>query len=256
VVLAANGLGTPRLLFLSANAHHPDGLANSSGLVGRYLMHHAWAELTVVFDAPLDSYAGAYGAPLVSQEFYETDPQRGFVNGFTWQFGRGSTAAPAALATPWGAGHRRAFARLFNHELWFAVQAEDLPIHANRVELDTAHLDSSGLPGVRVEWQLHPNDRRIVEFGIKRSHELAEAAGAIELLTDGVAVPNPAWHLLGTARMGADPAHSVVDANHQAWDVPSLYICDGSSFVTCGSVNPTSTIGALALRCADRIVNR
>ena len=254
VVLAANGLGTPRLLCLSADARHPDGLANSSGLVGRYLMHNAWAELSVVFDAPLDSYAGAYGAPLVSQEFYDSDPARGFVNGFTWQFGRGSTAAPSALATSWGAGHRQAFARLFNHELWFAVQAEDLPLYANRVTLDPTRLDSSGLPGVRVEWQLHPNDRGIVEFGIERSRELAEAAGATALLTDGVTVPNPAWHLLGTARMGADPASSVVNADHQAWDVPNLYICDGSSFVTGGSVNPTSTIGALALRCADRIV--
>jgi choline dehydrogenase-like flavoprotein len=56
--------------------------------------------------------------------------------------------------------------------------------------------------------------------------------------------------------MGADPASSVTDADHQAWEVPNLYICDGSSFVTSGAVNPTSTIGALALRCADRILAR
>jgi choline dehydrogenase-like flavoprotein len=68
--------------------------------------------------------------------------------------------------------------------------------------------------------------------------------------------PNPAWHLLGTRRVGSDPATSVTDANHRAWDVPNLYICDGSSFVTGGAVNPTSTIGALALRCADGILAR
>ena len=256
VVLCANGLGTPRLLLLSADARHPDGLANSSGLAGRYLMHHAWAEITVVYDEVMDGYAGAYGAPFASQEFYDTDTSRGFVNGFTWQFGRGSTAANTAVALPWGAAHRAAFAELFNHEVWFAVQTEDLPLYANRVTLDTAHTDSSGLPGARVEWRLHSNDRRIVEFGVERSRELAAAAGAKAVITEGVAEPNPAWHLLGTARMGADPASSVVDADHQAWDVPGLYICDGSSFVTCGSINPTSTIGALALRCADRIVER
>jgi choline dehydrogenase-like flavoprotein len=88
-----------------------------------------------------------------------------------------------------------------------------------------------------------------------RAHELAEAAGAVQLLSK-VSEPNPAWHLLGTCRMGDDPETSVTDADHQSWEVPNLYICDGSSFVTGGSVNPTSTIGALALRCADRILAR
>ena len=256
VVLCANGLGSPRLLLLSASGRFPNGLANQSGLVGRYLMHHAYAEQTIVFDEPVDSYAGAYGAPLLSQEFYDTDVRRGFVNGFTFQIGRGSTAAHTAVTLPWGRAHRAAFARLFNHEIWFGLQAEDLPVYTNRVELDPAHCDSTGLPGVTVHWELHPNDRRLVEFGVARAFELAAAAGAAELHTTGVAEQNPGWHLLGTCRMGADPETSVTDADHQAWDVPQLYICDGSSFVTGGSVNPTSTIGALALRCADRILAR
>jgi choline dehydrogenase-like flavoprotein len=102
---------------------------------------------------------------------------------------------------------------------------------------------------------LHPNDQRLVEYGMARAQELADAAGASQLLSS-LSNPNPAWHLLGTCRMGDDPATSVTDADHQCWDVPNLYICDGSSFVTGGSVNPTSTIGALALRCADRILAR
>jgi choline dehydrogenase-like flavoprotein len=253
VVLAASGFGTPRILLLSASARHPHGLANSSGLVGRYLMHHAYAELRVVFSEPVDGFAGAYGAPLFSQQFYDTDVSRGFVNGFTFQIGRGLTAAHAALLLPWGAEHRAAFGRFFNHEIWFSVQGEDLPVYDNHVALDPANTDSSGLPGITLTWTWHPNDRRLVEFGIERARELADAAGC-EFVASGIAVPNPAWHLLGTARMGADPATSVTDADHRAWDVPNLYICDGSSFVTGGSVNPTSTIGALALRCADRIV--
>lgn len=255
VVLAAGGLGTPRILLLSAGAGRQSGLANSSGLVGRYLMHHAYADNHMVFDEPVDSFAGAYGAPIMSQEFYDTDVSRGFVNGFTYQIGRGMTPAPAALGLSWGKRHREEFARFFNHEIWFSVQAEDLPVYENRVELDPEHNDSSGLPGAKVHWRLHPNDGKLVEFGMDRARELADAAGAVELLSN-VSNPNPAWHLLGTCRMGDDPESSVTDANHQAWDVPNLYICDGSSFVTGGSVNPTSTIGALALRCADGILAR
>ena len=250
VVLAANGVGTPRLLFLSANTHFPDGLANSSGLVGRYLMHHAYVDNTIIWPEPVGGIAGAYGAPVFSQEFADTDARRGFVNGFTFQFGRGMTASPAALGLPWGQSHRAAFAQLFNHEIWFAVQGEDLPVYDNRVELDPTRTDSSGLPGVKVHWELHANDQQLVEFGMARARELADAAGAATLHSS-VSNPNPAWHLLGTCRMGDDPATSVTDADHRCWDVPHLYICDGSSFVTGGSVNPTSTIGALALRCAD-----
>jgi choline dehydrogenase-like flavoprotein len=256
VVLAASGFGSPRILLLSANSRHPNGLANASGLVGRYLMHHAYAEQTVVWDEPVDGYMGAYGAPIYSQEFAETDITRGCVNGFTFQIGRGLTASPAALNLPWGAGHRDAFAKLFNHEIWFSVQAEDLPVYDNHIRLDSEHPDSTGLPGITLVWNLHDNDRTLVNFGVERARELAIASGASEFLTTGPAIPNPAWHLLGTCRMGDDPTTSVTDADHQTWDVPNLYICDGSSFVTSGAVNPTSTIGALALRCADRILAR
>jgi choline dehydrogenase-like flavoprotein len=256
VVLAASGFGSPRILLLSANSRHPNGLANSSGLVGRYLMHHAYAEQTVVWDEPVDGYMGAYGAPIYSQEFAETDVSRGCVNGFTFQIGRGLTASPAALNLPWGAGHRDAFAKLFNHEIWFSVQAEDLPVYDNHIRLDSENSDSTGLPGITLVWNLHDNDRTLVNFGVERARELAIASGASEFLTTGPAIPNPAWHLLGTCRMGDDPTTSVTDADHQTWDVPNLYICDGSSFVTSGAVNPTSTIGALALRCADRILAR
>lgn len=254
IVLAANGVGTARLLLLSTTKGHPNGLANSSGLVGRHLMHHAYVDNRLVWDEPLDTFAGAYGAPIMSQEFYDTDVTRGFVNGFTFQIGRGLTPAPAALRLPWGKNHRQEFARFFNHEIWFSVQAEDLPVYDNRVELDEGAKDSSGLPGAKIFWTLHPNDRKLLEFGMQRAQELADAAGAVKLLSE-IAVPNPAWHLLGTCRMGDDPETSVTDSDHRCWDVPNLYVCDGSSFVTGGSVNPTSTIGALALRCADRMLS-
>ena len=87
--------------------------------------------------------------------------------------------------------------------------------------------------------------------GVKMARQSLEAAGAVEILDSGPVTP--AYHLMGTARMGADPRRSVVNASHRAHDVPNLYVVDRSSFATSAAVNPTSTIGALALRPADQI---
>jgi choline dehydrogenase-like flavoprotein len=91
----------------------------------------------------------------------------------------------------------------------------------------------------------------MLEHGRAMAHQALQAAGAVEILDSGII--QPAFHLLGTARMGTDPKKSVVDAHHRAHDVKNLYVVDGSSFATSAAVNPTSTIGALALRAADMI---
>ena len=85
VVLGCNGIGTPRLLLNSASAMHPDGLSNSSGLVGKNLMFHPYSIVSGIFDEDMESYAGPNGCSIISQEFYETDPSRGFVRGYAFQ---------------------------------------------------------------------------------------------------------------------------------------------------------------------------
>ena len=262
VVVACNGIGTPRLLLNSASPRHADGLANEHGLVGRNLILHGYILADVWFDEPTEHYKGPFGAGVYCQEFYDTDRDRGCVNGITITFAGGFGPAVSALGAttrhdpaPWGPGHQREVERRFDHHVFAAIQSDDLPQERNRVVLDPDHPDSSGLPGARAIYHLHDNDRTLLGFGIERLREIADAAGARGLDTDPLDdYSPPGWHLMGTCRMGGEPERSVVDRWHRAWNVPNLVICDGSSMATGGAGNPTSSIGALAVRCAHKLI--
>jgi choline dehydrogenase-like flavoprotein len=267
VVVAANGVGTPRLLLLSESAQHPHGLANSSDQVGRNLMHHGLALVEIWTPERTDSHQGIISALFICEEFAETDPSRGFVNGVTLHITRNNGAGYQANGShsgnvaPWGAGHHEWFRRHFGHVFNVLVVGDDLPIATNRVTLSTTETDSDGLPAPHITYKLDPNDRRLMDFGIDRALDLARAVDATDVKVnaftdaDGNYAP-PAWHLLGTCRMGSDPESSVVNQWHQSWDVPNLFIIDGSVLPTGGAVNPTSTIGALAMRAATNLRDR
>jgi choline dehydrogenase-like flavoprotein len=258
VVLACNGVGTPRLLLNSRSAQFPDGLANRSGLVGKNLMFHPFASLSGVFASELDGLQGPIGSVLFSHEFYETDPGRDFVRGFGLQIVRPSGPLHTALGgftstrVPWGATHHTVFDERFRHLINVGVMGEDLPETVNEVVLDPQLTDAHGIPAPLVRYRLSDNSVRMLEFGVARAAEALQAAGAREVLTC-----NPmrasGWHLLGTCRMGSDPRASVVDGWGRAHDLDNLFIVDGSVFVTSGAVNPTTTIQAIALRTADFI---
>ncbi len=261
VVLAANGIGTPRLLLLSAGPGHPDGLANRSGLVGRRLMVHPFATVAGVFDEPLRSWVGHAGPKIVSYEFYETDTTRGFVRGAKWSLG--GVAGPVGIALahpddappPWGAGHHDGMRARLGRTMSWGIFTEDLPEDDNRVTLDPDVTDSDGLPAPRVAYRISENTWRMLRFHAERARESLLEAGAVSVAAQ-VPVRGAGWHLLGTARMGDDPETSVVDRFGRAHDVPNLYVADGSVFVTSAGVNPTSTIVALAARLADHLVAR
>jgi choline dehydrogenase-like flavoprotein len=142
-------------------------------------------------------------------------------------------------------------ARRFGHSVGIAVMAEDLPEAVNRVELDLDAKDSNGIAAARVTYRASDNTLKLLAHGAASARQVLEAAGASRILDSG-RVQNFA-HYMGTARMGSNPQTSVVNAWNQAHDVPNLFIVDGSSFTTCAGVNPTSTIGALAIRAADGI---
>jgi choline dehydrogenase-like flavoprotein len=259
VVLAANAVGTARLLLLSADARRPEGLANSSGLVGRRLMMHPFAVVTGVFEEAFETWKGNVGSRIHSLQFYETDESRGFVRGAKWSLAP-STGGPMNAAMParagtavWGPEHHRRVRERFGHCLSWGIFGEDLPGEGNRVELDPDLVDSSGLPAPRVSYTTSENSRRLLAFHVERARESMLEAGAMTV--DTLPQMRPAgWHLLGTARMGTDPATSVVDPRGRAHDLDNLYVADGSLFVTAGGVNPTNTISALALRVADGLV--
>jgi choline dehydrogenase-like flavoprotein len=254
VVVCCNGVGTPRLLLNSTSSMFPDGLANSSGMVGRNFMIHPARWVSGIFEEEMDGHIGPMGQPLYSQEFYETDPGRGFVRGYTLNGERTFGPLAHALAVPWGEAHHRTMRQRFPHTVGMSVLCDDLPEEHNRVELDPELTDSHGIPAARATYALSDNTQRMLAHGLERVRQVLEAAGAVEILE--AAWPQNMGHLMGTARMGDDPRTSVVDAWNRAHDVPNLFIVDGSSFTTGAGVNPTSTIGALALRAADGIWER
>jgi choline dehydrogenase-like flavoprotein len=257
VVLCANGIGTPRLLLHSKSNLFPNGLANSSGLVGANFMLHPFRFIEGVFEAPMDGHIGPFGIPAFSQQFYETDLNRGFIRGYSFLLERSFGPLHHAWGgfvqkpVPWGAAHHRVMRQRFPHIIRVSVLGEDLPDAKNRVELDSEKKDSSGIPAPRVVYAYSDNSLKMLDHGYRMARQALEAAGAIEILDSGII--QPAFHLLGTARMGNDPKTSVVNKWHQSHDVRNLFIVDGSSFATSAAVNPTSTIGALALRAADGI---
>jgi choline dehydrogenase-like flavoprotein len=258
VVLASNGIGTPRLLLNSRSHQFPDGLANRSGLVGKNLMFHPFASVGGVFPEMLDTYRGPIGCAIFSHEFYETDLSRGFVRGFGLQVVRQSGPVSTALGgfsgtrLPWGVEHHRVFGERFAHMVNIGVMGEDLPETINEVTLDQVLTDSHGIPAPRVTYRLSDNSKRQLDYGVARAKEVLREAGATDLTALNPLHPS-GWHLLGTCRMGDHPMGSVVDRWGRAHDVPNLFLVDGSIFVTSGAVNPTTTIQALALRSADYI---
>jgi choline dehydrogenase-like flavoprotein len=260
VILACNGVGTPRLLLNSASGRFPNGLANSSGLVGRNLMLHPWPMVSGYVTDPMD----ADHAPMTvlwSKEFYETDPKRDFVRGYTLQFSRGTGPVNEAVTSsiagrlPLGRDHHRVYRSFYGHRLTVGVACEDLPEEHNRVTLDPALKDAHGIPAPRIDYTISENTRRMMEHGIARSEEILAAAGATSISCSRATLNYPG-HLLGTARMGTDPERSVVNEWGRSHDVRNLFIVDGSVWVTSGGVNPTSTIQAVALYIADQIKQR
>ena len=265
VVLAANAVGTARLLLLSASARFPDGLANSSGLVGRRLMQHPYRTVTAVCEEFLESWQGPWGQNIYSLQFAETHPDRDFVRGAKWMvmphggpmFAVGEyhdAHRNEGFEALWGENFHRAAADVFGHAFVWGIQAEDLPEERNRVILDDEVCDSSGLPAARIEYRVSENTRRMLDFNVARAVEAAEAAGATSVMVRGL-WPTGIGHVLGTTRMGDDAATSVVDRWCRSHDVPNLYVIDGGVFVTGGSANPTATIMANALRVTDHMIH-
>ncbi|MDA0262631.1 MAG: GMC family oxidoreductase [Chloroflexi bacterium] len=258
VVLACNGVGTARLLLNSKSAMYPNGLANSSGMVGKCLMHHPVGSVLGIFDEWLGTEdGGPRGSTMLSQEFYETDPDNDFIRGYDLQvLAYGNAPLPAAIGgllgqkVPWGETHHEVFKGRFGHSVAITIMTEDLPEEHNMVTLDPELTDSDGIPAPKLNYTVSENTARMLEHAVARATEVMEAAGAKQVMTSNLR-RNAGWHLLGTARMGEDPETSVVDRWGRTHDVPNLFIIDGSVFTTSACVNPTPTIQALALRTAD-----
>jgi choline dehydrogenase-like flavoprotein len=253
VVLAASAIETPRLLLLSRSRRFPAGLANSSGLVGKYFMEHLAVVGFGVFDEHLGAWRGTPAGGSI-QDFYETDRRHPFVRGFTIEVNC-SRQWPLAVARRlggWGAAHKARMKEAFGRIVGLATVGEQLPDVHNTVALDSDVTDRFGLPVPRIAWQPRANDLAMIGAIRGRLVELLQAAGAREIWAPSL-MPGWSAHYMGTCRMGRDPRTSVVDPWGRAHDVPNLYVGDASVFVTGAAVNPALTIMALAMRTAEGI---
>jgi choline dehydrogenase-like flavoprotein len=238
----------------------PDGLANSSGLVGKNLMMHPYGAVVGTYDEPLDSWLGPAGQSIESMQFYETDTSRGFVRGAKWNVM--PSGGPLGMRVGYGGGpideswgvnfHRNVKATLGRSFEW-GIIAEDLPDESNRVVLDPTLVDGDGIAAPKLIYKSSENTSKLIDFHVDRAREAHEAAGAVST-SETRLMRDCGWHLLGTARMGNDPATSVIDQWGRAHDVPNLFVIDGSAFVTSSGVNPTATIMALALRSVEHLI--
>ena len=250
VVVSGYSIETPRLLLNSACSGFENGLANSSDTVGRYLMAQAGNVVMGRFEQPVRMYK-APPAHALTEEFYETDPNRDFARGFAIQ-----TVGPLPIAFAkqmmvakgaWGWGLRRVMMD-YNHWAAFGFLGEILPHADNRVQL-ADEKDRFGLPVAKVTFNLQDNDHKLIEFGKNKTMDVMWAAGAQEVVQEARYA-----HLVGAARMGNDPATSVVDEFGRTHDIANLFVCDGSIMPTQGSANPGLTVMALSARIADYLI--
>jgi choline dehydrogenase-like flavoprotein len=252
VIVSGYSIETPRLLLNSACKGYERGLANSSGVLGHYLMAQAGNVVLGRFDQPVRMYK-APPAHALTEEFYETNPKNDFARGFAIQtvgplpqaFGKQMLAAKGA----WGWGLRREMMD-YNHWAAFGLLGEILPWGDNRVTL-SEDKDGFGLPVAHVSFNLHDNDKKLIKAAKEKTMQVMRAAGATEVVQEARYA-----HLVGACRMGSDPRHSVVDPFGRTHDIANLFVCDGSIFPTQGSANPGLTIQALAARTADYLISQ
>jgi choline dehydrogenase-like flavoprotein len=262
VVLCANGAETARLLLLSKSKRFPQGLANSSGLVGKYLMWDNGGEALGLFEHPLNEYKSIVDTRVL-HDYYRADPKRGFYGGggidarFDYYPASFALHGMPADAPKWGAEYKKMLSEYFTHSMAVLAHSSSLPQLRNNISLDPDVKDAWGLPAMRVTFDYHPDDVATMQWLLNKQVEILEAAGAKKVWKMGIALQAdmmPSRHLMGTCRMGNDPKKSVVDRNNRAHDIPNLLIVDGSSFVTAARQQPTATIQALAYRAADYAV--
>lgn len=249
VVVAGYAVETPRLLLASATDRYRDGLANSSGLVGKNLMTQS---NQAVFGTMQQEVRWNKGPPSLSlTEHWNYDDRKDFSGGYCWM-------AQGPLPIEWvtvQTGSRGLWGQKlvnemekYNHQVGLKMVGEMLPDERNTVTLDD-EVDQYGLRVARVTYSWGDNDKALIQHALGQMQTSLEAVGATDIFRQ----ENDTNHLGGTARMGDNSRTSVVNADCRSWDIPNLWVCDGSVFPTVGGVNPSLTITAIALRTVDRI---
>ena len=253
VCVAGNSIETPRLLLMSASSRFKDGLANSSGQVGRNYMRHTTGSVYAVFDEPVHMYRGTTMAGIVQDEAGH-DEKRGFVGGYELETLALGLPFYAAFFDPgsWGTDFA-SYMDAYDYTAGLWIVGEDMPRTSNRITLNTDAKDANGLPVPNVHFDDHPNDVAMRDHAYKQGIAMYEAVGAKKAFRTP---PYPSTHNLGTCRMSEKAEDGVCNKYGQTHDIVNLFISDGSQFTTGGAENPTLTIVSLAIRQADYIADQ
>jgi len=250
VCVAGNSIESPRLLLNSASSKYPDGLANSSGMVGKNYMRHMTGSVYGAFEKPVHMYRGTTMAGIIQDEARH-DPSRGFVGGYEMETLSLGLPFMAAFLDPGGWGKDFSW-WMDNYEnlagMWLV--GEDMPQESNRITLHATEKDQYGLPVPNVNFDDHANDIAMREHAFTQGEAVYKAVGAVKTFRTP---PYPSTHNLGTNRMSANAKDGVVNKHGQTHDIKNLFVSDGSQFTTGAAENPTLTIVSLALRQADFI---
>ncbi len=248
VVVAGYAIETPRLLLNSASARFPDGLANSSGFVGKCFMPQSNHAVYGTMDEEIRWYKGPPCMAIC--EHWNYAEAKDFPGGYCF-LSQGPLPIEwvdriAGKRGLWGMELRNEMTK-YNHQAGLKIVGEVLPREQNRVELADEE-DEFGLKIPRVVFSYGEDDRKLYKHALRFMHDVLDAAGGRDMWEE-----SDTAHLLGGCRMGDDPRTSVTNADGRCWDIPNLWICDGSLFPTSAGVNPSLTIQALACRIGDRI---
>jgi len=252
-VVACGAIETPRLLLLSKSDTHPDGLANSSGAVGRYLMDHLLYIVTGQLIEPTGQHQVGFSTS-VTHQFYDHEqemPGSFFVGFLNYA---GPSPVEAALGDGgWGDDVTSAIGNQYGGHVGTEALVEQLPDPQSRVTLDTSRTDDHGNPVPDVHWTVGEHGRATAETAIQVQRDILSEAGARIDYSTPPSQPLSGSHSMGTTRMGEDSAESVVDSRLRTHDLTNLTVASSSVFPTGGAMNPTLTIAALSLKAADHI---
>ena len=271
VILTTFIYDNTRLLLLSKTDRFPNGLANSSGELGKHLMAHMMANVFVTFD---DRFVNNFMGPSAQKHTIDDlnadnfdHGGLGFIRGAQISIGTpnleggpisATTISPPPGTPRWGAAYRDFFSKYYARHGAMVAQTENLPYADQVMDLDPHVRDAWGLPAPRMtyDWR-RPNELARVAFMQSKMEEIGRAMGSPQVWRQPVSPGAPGAHHEGGTRMGNDPKTSVVNRYGQSWDIPNLFVIGSSTFPTMGAgFNPTLTIQALAYLSADAIVNR
>lgn len=252
VCVAGNSIESPRILLNSASSMFADGLANSSGQVGKNYMRHMTGSVYGVFEKPVNMYRGTTMAGIITDES-KHDPSRGFVGGYEMETLSLGVPFMAAFLNPGGWGREFTAAMdMYENMAGMWLVGEDMPQETNGVTLSEAK-DQFGMPVANVHFDDHPNDIAMRNHAYAQGMALYDSVGATQTYPTP---PYPSTHNMGTLRMSANASDGVVNGFGQSHDIANLFVSDGSQFTTGGAENPTLTIVSLAIRQADYIAQQ